>query len=153
MIVMREIVNAKQTQVHPRQPQPGVAAEALFKRALVSWPNRRLAGVTSVQLPLWGQRAHRARIWADIGHISPGKRACVYEYRVTSRVVGNPEVGKALLRLCVRIVCRISEGWVDSENCRSDLRPISRSHLHVIVILWVSVRSVCRKSPVSTYLR
>jgi uncharacterized protein YndB with AHSA1/START domain len=27
-----------------RQPQPGVAAEALFKRALVTWANRRLAG-------------------------------------------------------------------------------------------------------------
>jgi hypothetical protein len=35
-----------------RQPQPGVAAEALFKRALITWPNRRLAGVTSAQLPL-----------------------------------------------------------------------------------------------------
>jgi hypothetical protein len=29
-----------------------VAAEALFKRALVTWPNRRLAGVISAQLPL-----------------------------------------------------------------------------------------------------
>jgi len=44
MIVMREIVNAKQTQVHPGNPSQGVAAEALFKRALVTWPNRRLAG-------------------------------------------------------------------------------------------------------------
>ena len=40
---MREMVNAKQTQLHPGNPQPGVAAEALFKRGLVTWPNRRLA--------------------------------------------------------------------------------------------------------------
>lgn len=30
-------MNAKQTQVHPGNPA-GVAAEALFKRALVTWP-------------------------------------------------------------------------------------------------------------------
>jgi len=28
MIVMREILNVKQTQVHPRHPNPRVAAEA-----------------------------------------------------------------------------------------------------------------------------
>lgn len=43
MIVYARDGDAKQTQVHPGSPA-GVAAEALFKRALVTWPNRRLAG-------------------------------------------------------------------------------------------------------------
>src|SRR5260370_31772619 len=44
MIVMREILNVKQTQVHPRHPNQGWRRRLSSKALLATWPNSRLSG-------------------------------------------------------------------------------------------------------------
>jgi len=75
MIVMREIVNAKQTQVHPGNPSQGWLRRLCL--SALSLPGRIVA------LPEWPRLNCRFEanalieqgFGAGIAHISPGKRA------------------------------------------------------------------------------
>jgi hypothetical protein len=44
MIVVREILNVKQTQIHPRHPSQGWRRRLSSKALLATWPNSRLSG-------------------------------------------------------------------------------------------------------------
>jgi len=44
MIVMREILNVKQTQVHPRHPNQGWRRRLSSKALLATWPGGRMGG-------------------------------------------------------------------------------------------------------------